>query len=172
MMRERSAGGETGAADVPTHTEISVVTGAFGFTGKYIVRGLLSRGKSVRTLTAHPERVDPFGGTVDVSPVNFGDRSALLRSLRGASTLYNTYWVRFPYRQVTYEEALANTRVLLRAAEDAACEGSSISASRTHQKNHRTRISAARRPSSARSARRAYPTQSCVRQSSSGPRTS
>jgi len=118
-MRERSAGGKTEAADVPAHNEISVVTGAFGFTGKYIVRRLLSRGNSVRTLTAHPERLDPFGGTVEVSPFNFADRSALVRSLRGASTLYNTYWVRFPYRRVTYEEALANTRVLLGAAEDA-----------------------------------------------------
>jgi len=118
-MRERSPGGKTEAADVPAHNEISVVTGAFGFTGKYIVRRLLSRGNSVRTLTAHPERLDPFGGTVEVSPFNFADRSALVRSLRGASTLYNTYWVRFPYRQVTYEEALANTRVLLGAAEDA-----------------------------------------------------
>ena len=104
---------------MPAHNENSVVTGAFGFTGQYIVRRLLSRGNSVRTLTAHPERLDPFGGTVEVSPFNFADRSGLVRSLRGASTLYNTYWVRFPYRQVTYEEALANTRVLLGAAEDA-----------------------------------------------------
>ena len=86
-LRERSADGKTEAADVPSHNEISVVTGAFGFTGKYIVRRLLSRGNSVRTLTDHPERLDPFGGTVEVFPFNFADRSALVRSLRGASTL-------------------------------------------------------------------------------------
>ena len=57
-MRERSARGKTEAADVPARNEISVVTGALGFTGKYIVRRLLSRGNSVRTLTAHPERLD------------------------------------------------------------------------------------------------------------------
>ncbi|MBA2535954.1 MAG: NAD(P)H-binding protein [Actinobacteria bacterium] len=118
-MQELSAGGKTEAADVPARNEISVVTGAFGFTGKSIAQRLLSRGESVRTLTAHPERFDPFGGTVEVSPFNFADRSTLVRSLRGASTLYNTYWIRFPYRQVTYEEALANTRVLLGAAEEA-----------------------------------------------------
>ena len=68
MMRERSSA-KTGAADVPVHTETSVVTGVFGFTGKCIVRGLLSRGKSVRTLTAHPERLDPFGGRSRGSPL-------------------------------------------------------------------------------------------------------
>ncbi|GFP38028.1 hypothetical protein HKBW3S44_01708, partial [Candidatus Hakubella thermalkaliphila] len=41
--------------------ELNVVTGAFGYTGKYITRKLLSRGKRVRTLTAHPARQSPFG---------------------------------------------------------------------------------------------------------------
>jgi uncharacterized protein YbjT (DUF2867 family) len=118
-MRERFARGTTEAADVPTGGEISVVTGAFGFTGKYIAKRLLGRGGVVRTLTAHCERLDPFGGTVEVAAFNFADRAALVRSLRGASTLYNTYWIRFPYRLATYAEALENTRVLLGAAEEA-----------------------------------------------------
>ena len=36
--------------------ELNVVTGAFGYTGKYIARRLLSLGKWVKTLTGHPDR--------------------------------------------------------------------------------------------------------------------
>jgi NADH dehydrogenase len=43
----------------------------------------------------------------------------LVESLRGASTLYNTYWVRFPHGDVTYEKAVANTRILIEAAREA-----------------------------------------------------
>ena len=32
-----------------------VVTGAFGYTGKYIARRLLEAGSKVTTLTGHPE---------------------------------------------------------------------------------------------------------------------
>lgn len=99
--------------------ELNVVTGAFGYTGRYIARRLLAMGKEVRTLTAHPRRHHPFGDAVSVSPLTFDDPAALVRSLRGATTLYNTYWVRFPYGHVTFDTAVANTEVLIRAARDA-----------------------------------------------------
>ena len=44
--------------------KLSVVTGAFGYTGRYIARKLLANGQRVRTLTAHPRREDPFGGRI------------------------------------------------------------------------------------------------------------
>ncbi len=37
----------------------------------------------------------------------------------GADTLYNTYWIRFPYDGQTYETALQNTRTLFRCAKEA-----------------------------------------------------
>ena len=102
--------------DIP---EVDVVTGAFGYTGKYITRQLLSKGRKVRTLTGHPDRQNPFGDKVAAFPFNFDNRSELVESLKGATTLYNTYWVRFPYGPVTFEQAIANTVVLIKAAEEA-----------------------------------------------------
>lgn len=99
--------------------EVNVVTGAFGYTGKYITRRLLARGVQVRTLTGHPGRPNPFGPQVYVYPFNFDRPTELVRSLEGATTLYNTYWVRFNYGSVTFERAVENTRILIRAAEEA-----------------------------------------------------
>ncbi len=99
--------------------ELQVVTGAAGFTGKYIAALLLAQGKMVKTLTAHPARPHPFGDRLTVAPFNFADPPALTASLEGATTLYNTYWVRFPYGDVTFEKAVENTRGLIGAAEGA-----------------------------------------------------
>ena len=44
--------------------EINAITGAFGYTGKYITRRLLEMGKEVRTLTGHPNNTNPFGEQV------------------------------------------------------------------------------------------------------------
>jgi len=100
-------------------TELDVVTGAFSFTGKYITRRLLAAGKRVKTLTGHPDRDHPFGDAVPAVPFNFDDPAALTASLAGATTLYNTYWIRFEQGQSTFERAVANTRVLLKAARGA-----------------------------------------------------
>ncbi len=99
--------------------ELSVVTGAFSYTGKYITRRLLSMGKRVRTLTGHPNRENLFGYQVSASPLNFDNPSQLKESLRGATTLYNTYWVRFSYGQVTFDKTVRNTKMLIKAAEEA-----------------------------------------------------
>ena len=73
----------------------SVVTGAFGYTGKYIARRMLDQGSRVRTLTRTPVSRSPFGDRVEVRPPDFGDPPGLVASLEGADILYNTYWVRF-----------------------------------------------------------------------------
>ncbi|MBI2305115.1 MAG: NAD(P)H-binding protein [Chloroflexi bacterium] len=99
--------------------ELNVVTGAFSYTGKYIARRLLALGKRVRTLTGRPQSESPFGDQVMAYPFNFRRPEALRESLRGVTTLYNTYWIRFPWRDVTFDKAVANTRVLIKAAEEA-----------------------------------------------------
>ena len=96
-----------------------VVTGAFSYTGKYATGVLLDRGYRIRTLTYHPERENPFGDKVQVFPYNFENPERLAETLRGASTLINTYWVRFPRGKATFETAVQNTRTLIRAAKDA-----------------------------------------------------
>ena len=99
-------------------TEIVAITGAFSYTGKYARRILLEHGCRVRTLTGHPERENPFGERVAVFPYNFERPDELRRSLEGASTLINTYWVRFPRRDVTFDTAVRNSRILIEAARD------------------------------------------------------
>jgi len=69
----------------------------------------------VRTLVRNPNRPNPSGDRVGVVPYRFDNVSALVRSLQGASVLYNTYWVRFPHGGVTFDAAIANTRTLIRA---------------------------------------------------------
>jgi len=99
--------------------ELSVVTGAFSFTGKYIAQCLLSMGESVRTLTNRPENENPFGLQVKAFPFNFDKPGELTDSLKGAKTLYNTYWIRFSQGQVTFDKAVENTRTLIKAAKEA-----------------------------------------------------
>jgi uncharacterized protein YbjT (DUF2867 family) len=99
--------------------ELDVVTGAFGYTGRYIARRLLSAGRAVRTLTGHPERPNPFGDRVSVAPYRFEDPAELTRSLIGATTLYNTYWVRFARGQISFDRAIRNTKALIKAAKEA-----------------------------------------------------
>jgi len=95
------------------------ITGAFSYTGKYAARLLLERGYRVRTLTGHSERGNPFGAAVKVFPFSFDDSARLEETLRGTSTLINTYWVRFPHGKSTFEKAVRNTRTLIAAAKKA-----------------------------------------------------
>lgn len=99
--------------------DVHVVTGAFSYTGRYITQRLLAKGISVKTLTGHPERPNPFGGQVPALPFNFDRPDELARCLEGASVLYNTYWVRFTHGDATFSQAVANTKTLVRAAEQA-----------------------------------------------------
>ncbi len=99
--------------------DFSVVTGAFGYTGKHITRRLLASGVRVKTLTGHPHRPHPFGDQVTAMPFNFNNPDQLARSLEGATTLYNTYWVRFTHGSTGFDQAVENTKTLVRAAEQA-----------------------------------------------------
>ncbi len=102
-----------------SHRELHVVTGAFGYSGRYIARLLLEGGHRVRTITNHPDMSDPLAAQVEVRPLAFGDRKSLAESLRGASVLYNTYWVRFNHRNFGHSLAVDNTLRLFDAAANA-----------------------------------------------------
>jgi NADH dehydrogenase len=95
------------------------VTGAFGYSGKYIARRLLEAGCRVRTLTNSPGRRNPFGEKIEVRPFDFGNRSRLTASLEGTTVLYNTYWVRFNHADFTHATAVENTIALFEAAREA-----------------------------------------------------
>jgi NADH dehydrogenase len=109
-----------------TSDGIHAVTGAFGYSGKYIARRLLAAGQRVRTLTNSGGQGDPFGGRVEVAPLCFSRPHGLVAALRGVAVLYNTYWIRFNHRRrfshkrrFSHAEAVNNTKVLFRAAREA-----------------------------------------------------
>ncbi len=101
---------------------LDVVTGAFSYTGRAIAIRLLERGHRVRTLTRHADSTGELAERVDAVPFSFDDPAALADNLRGASTLYNTYWIRFEHGVSTFARAVENTRTLIRAARAAGVE--------------------------------------------------
>lgn len=98
---------------------LQAITGAFGYTGKYIAKELLAEGHSVITLTNSPDRANDFKGRVRPYPFSFDKLDELERSLSGVDVLYNTYWVRFNHRQFKHADAVRNTLALFEAASRA-----------------------------------------------------
>lgn len=98
---------------------VNVVTGAFGYIGRYIARRLLESGQAVRTITTHPEKPNPFGAAVEAFPYHFDQPDELVTRLRGATTLYNTYWIRFEHGGMTFQQAVRNTLTLFACARQA-----------------------------------------------------
>jgi NADH dehydrogenase len=103
---------------VRSDTGLDVVTGAFSYSGAAIAKALIESGRTVRTVTGHPER---RGGdsAIEARCLDFDDQIGLVDSLRGATTLYNTYWVRFAHRHIDHQLAVANSRTLFLAAKRA-----------------------------------------------------
>jgi nucleoside-diphosphate-sugar epimerase len=96
-----------------------VVTGAFGYSGRYIALRLLAGGHEVITLTNSPHRENPFGEKVQAFPFHFDQPEKLAAVLQGTDALINTYWVRFNHRLFTHDEAVTNTKILFDAAKQA-----------------------------------------------------
>jgi NADH dehydrogenase len=100
-------------------TDLDVVTGAFSYTGRFVAPRLLDRGRRVRTLTNHPDPLSPLRERCEARPLDFGRPDQLCESLRGADTLYNTYWIRSTHGPAGFEAAVRNSAVLLDAARRA-----------------------------------------------------
>lgn len=96
-----------------------VVTGAFGYIGRYIAAQLLEASRGVRTITTHVDKPNPFGLRVKAYPYNFDHPGRLTESLRDVDTLYNTYWIRFEYGGLTFDTAVENTKTLFTCAAEA-----------------------------------------------------
>jgi len=103
-------------------SELHVVTGAFGYSGKYITQRLLAAGHTVRTLTNSRGRENPFGGRVEAFPLTFDNPDELAAPMRGARVLINTYWVRFEQAGARHDEAVRRTLKLFDAARAAGIE--------------------------------------------------
>jgi len=99
--------------------ELHAVTGAFGYSGKYIAKRLIDKGHRVITITNSLDRKSPFGDKIKVFPFNFDEPEKLEETLQGVSVLYNTYWVRFNHKTFTHADAVRNTEIMFRAAKGA-----------------------------------------------------
>jgi len=79
------------------------VTGATGFTGRFIARRLEAAGDEVTNLTR----------------TELGSTDLLEGALRGVDTLYNTFWIRFERGAVTYRWAIERSAAIFEAARRA-----------------------------------------------------
>ncbi len=99
--------------------QIHAVTGAFGYSGRYIARRLLNKGYKIITLTNSLHRINPFGEKIQAYPFNFDNPDKLIDILRRVTVLYNTYWVRFNHKKFSHADAVKNTITLFDAAKKA-----------------------------------------------------
>ena len=95
--------------------DLSVVTGAFSYTGGYVARRLLGQGVGVRTLSRRPAGRNLLGSLVEAAQLDFSDPDGLRRAMEGAGGLYRTYWIRFAHERTTFDHAVENTGTLFEA---------------------------------------------------------
>jgi uncharacterized protein YbjT (DUF2867 family) len=98
---------------------VCAVTGAFGYSGRYIAEQLLAAGHAVRTLTNSSERPSPLAERIEIHPLAFDDAAALSAALTGVDVLVNTYWVRFNHRRFTFARAIERSLRLFSFAQAA-----------------------------------------------------
>lgn len=95
---------------------LDAVTGAFSYSGAAIAQELRRRGRGVRTLTNHARTSE---SPMEACPLDLSDTEGLRRSLTGVDTLYNTYWVRFPRGDISFDAAVEGSTALFGAAVEA-----------------------------------------------------
>ncbi|MBA3726532.1 MAG: NmrA family NAD(P)-binding protein [Armatimonadetes bacterium] len=95
----------------------AIVTGPLSFTGKYLTKLLIESGKSVAGFTNDVSRANPFPGRLDLVRYSFDNVDSMATAMRGARTFYNTYWIRYPRGEMTYERAVQNSIALFSAAK-------------------------------------------------------
>jgi NADH dehydrogenase len=91
----------------------AVITGAFSFTGATVAAELIRRGWKIHTLTNRTR--PPEAGEITSSPLKF-DAAYLQEQLQGADLFINTYWVRIPWKGVTFQTGIDNSKLLVQAA--------------------------------------------------------
>jgi NADH dehydrogenase len=99
-----------------------VVTGALGYSGRYIARRLVAKGHRVVTISNSAARAGKRAPDIEIRPFNFDDPGKLTESLKGVSVLYNTYWVRFNHKLFKHADAVKNTLILFESARKAGVE--------------------------------------------------
>ncbi len=99
--------------------DTSVVTGGFGFLGSYITKRLVDSDVGVINLTRYYIRKNTYGNKVKTHKLDFSSEDELAQHMEGATTLYNTYWIRIQHGGFGFDDAVNNTKILLKAAKKA-----------------------------------------------------
>jgi len=95
------------------------ITGAFGYSGKYISEKLLGENYQVKTLTNSPHKHHPYKDKIEIAPLSFDNKDLLVKNLSGYDVLINTYWVRFNHKKFNHQGAVKNTKILFDASKEA-----------------------------------------------------
>ena len=95
------------------------ITGAFGYSGKYVAYKLFEKGYKVKTFTNSLNKKNPFGEKIEIAPLSFENIDLLTKNLSDIDVLINTYWVRFNHKNFNHNQAVENTKILFDAAKDA-----------------------------------------------------
>jgi uncharacterized protein YbjT (DUF2867 family) len=96
---------------------VVLITGASGFIGGAIAARLVGRA-TVRSLTSHP-RKNRFPDTVKSFAYAFDRDDRMADAFRGVDVFVNSYYVRFNYGGLTFEDAVDRSRVLIAHARAA-----------------------------------------------------
>jgi uncharacterized protein YbjT (DUF2867 family) len=95
------------------------LTGAFSYTGRYIAQRLLAEGIKIRALTNHPKLEVFPQHSIPVFPLRFQEEDSMIDALKGTDILINTYWIRYPHKKLTHENAAQNIQFLVQCAKKA-----------------------------------------------------
>jgi uncharacterized protein YbjT (DUF2867 family) len=95
------------------------VTGATSYTGRFIAERLVAGGRRVIDLTRDLRAPHPLGDSASSAALDFDHPDRLASTLDGVDTLYNTFWVRFERRPITYAWAIERCGILVAAARRA-----------------------------------------------------
>ena len=96
---------------------VAQITGASGFIGGAVAGRLIDRAE-IRGLTSHPAR-NRFGERVRSFAYDFANPGRMASAFRGVDVFVNSYYVRFNYGGVTFEDAGERTRLLIDQAKAA-----------------------------------------------------
>lgn len=93
------------------------VTGALGYSGRYIASLALKKKMTVLGLTNSMDKPNP--DYLDLASLSWDREESLVEALSSCEVLINTYWVRFNHKSFCHEEAVENTKRLINAARKA-----------------------------------------------------
>jgi NADH dehydrogenase len=96
---------------------VALITGASGFIGGAVTRRLIDRAE-VRGLTSHPLK-DRFAGRVRAFAYAFDRDDAMADAFRGVDVFVNSYYIRFNYGGLSFDDAVQRSRTLIAHAQKA-----------------------------------------------------